>query len=121
MSIFASYPDIGSREDDDSTDGTVLAYEGSHRYPGAADRHATVGLASIPAWCVPGHDEPEDYVDYDCVGPWVRLDVTTPNPHGDLRTTNAQTVLLSETAARALAAQLVQWADQPKVHPVVKG
>jgi len=27
-------------------------------------------------------------------------------------------VLLSETAARALAAQLVAWADQPKAHPV---
>lgn len=118
MSIFASFPDIGSREDDDATDGTVLAYEGSHRYPGAADRHAAVGLAIIPAWCVPGHDEPEDY-DSDDLGPWVRLDVSTPNSDGNLRTSNAQMVLLSETAARALAAQLVAWADQPKVHPVV--
>lgn len=117
MSIFASYPDIGSREDDDTTDGTVLAYEGSHRYPRPGDPHATVGLASIPAWCVPGRGED----DSDDVGPWVRLDVTTPNPHCVMRTTDEQTVLLSETAARALAAQLVEWADQPKVHPVVKG
>lgn len=119
MSIFASYPDIGSREDDDTTDGTVLAYEGSHRYPKPGDPHANVGLATIPAWCVPGRDEPEDY-DSDDVGPWVRLDVSTPNSDGNLRTSNAQTVLLSEDAARALAAQLVAWADQPKVHPVVK-
>ncbi len=118
MSIFASFPDVGRGEDDYYMDGTVLAYGGSHHYPKPADPHASIGLASIPAWCVPGHDEPEDY-DSDDAGPWVRLDVTTPTPEGDLRTTDAQTVLLSETAARALAAQLVAWADQPKVHPVV--
>jgi hypothetical protein len=79
-------------------DGTVLAYTGSHRFPTADDPPATVDLASIPAWCVPGctNDTLSD------VGEYLRLSA------------DGADVILTETAVLKLYHQLGEWLMTPK-------
>lgn len=99
MSIFSSWPLIGADEHEDP-DGTVLAYQGSHRFPGPSDPDVTVEIGSIPAWCVPGHADAEDSTD---VGEYLRLTVTEDRD-----------VILTEAAAAELHAQLGEWLETPK-------
>jgi hypothetical protein len=121
--------------------GQVRSYADgfSNHHPNTAthEKPASVSLASIAPWCVPGHtgrrmdgfrcsgcDAQHDYP--EC-GPWVRLDLYSPNaltwwnpddlPNPQPAPIHAS-VVLDEAAARALAANLVAWADRPKVHPV---
>ena len=101
------------------------------------ERPAAVHLASIAPWCVPGHlyPVPGGTVcgtcrvghDYPECGPWVRLDLDSPNAltwwsKDDLPKPQPApffaSVVLDEPAARALAAHLIAWADRPKVYPV---
>ena len=65
----------------------------------------SIHLAHIPAWCVPGHETEEE--NYDEIAPWLRLSVDAGGGYLD--------VVLNEDAARALAADLVEWANYPKV------
>lgn len=99
MSIFSSGPLIGATEDGEP-DGTVLWYLNSARFPFPADPGMTVELASIPAWCVPGHAAAEDSTD---VGEYLRLTVAEDRD-----------VILTEAAAAELHTQLGQWLETPK-------
>lgn len=101
MSIFASWPVIGATEDGEP-DGTVLWYLNSSRFPFAADPGMTVEIASIPAWCVPGHAD-ADAEDSTDVGEYLRLTVTDEHD-----------VILTEAAAAELHTQLGRWLDTPK-------
>lgn len=100
MSFWASYPEIG---DDGEGPGTVLRWW--ERYPATDDSPASVSLAAIPSYCVPGNADDEST---DAVGPWLRLDTFDREWHP---------VVLDETAARTLRDQLTQWLDRTKVHP----
>ena len=121
--------------------GQVLSFADgfSNHHPTTArtkEGPAAVELASIAPWCVPGHDTDANaggcrtchaYHDYPECGPWVRLDLNSPHaltwwnpddlPNPQPAPIHAS-VVLDEAAARALAANLVAWADRPKVHPV---
>lgn len=99
MSIYSSWPVIGATEDGEP-DGTVLWYLNSARFPFPADPGMTVEIASIPAWCVPGHADAEDSTD---VGEYLRLTVTEDRD-----------VILTEAAAAELHAQLGEWLETPK-------
>ena len=125
--------------------GQVLSYADgfSNHHPDRAGTHehpAAVHLASIAPWCVPGHLYPTPggtvcetcrvEHDYPECGPWVRLDLDSPNaltwweleylPRPKPAPIHAS-VVLDEDAARALAANLIAWADRPKVYPVEEG
>jgi hypothetical protein len=122
--------------------GQVRSYADgfSNHHPNTAGTHehpACVGLDSIAPWCVPGHDQTRDLDwrcsacatvhDYPECGPWVRLDLYSPGaltwwtlddlPNPQPAPIHAS-VVLDEHAARALAANLLAWADRPKVYPV---
>lgn len=107
--------------------GNVLSYAAgfSNHYPdltGEHERPATVAIASIPVWCVPGHDEEND----DELGPWLRLEVAAPEtlnhwvkdvdgkpqiePEG-------ASVVLDEEAARSLRDDLSAWLGRAKAMP----
>lgn len=126
MSIWCSQETIGEDELD-TPNGHVRAYAAgwSNHYPSEdVEAPATLNLATIPTWCVPGHSE--EY--YEVIGPWLRLDLDSPNAltwwrkdaegnpvpepvHGS--------VVLDEVAVRQLRDQLTDWLDADKVHPVV--
>lgn len=124
MSIWCSWEDIGyDTFTGERVRGEVRSYASgfSNHYPttdGTYEQPANVGLAHIPVWCVPGHREEMD----ETVGPWVRLDVWTAEhsfdgggkPTGKY---DAASVVMDEAAARALAADLLSWADSPKAQP----
>lgn len=107
--------------------GEVLSYaEGfSNHYP-TRDREyeqrANVNINHIPAWCVPGHRD--DFSDR-LIGEWTRLDIFTAEhdfhqggkPNGQYISAS---VVMDEAAARALAADLLEWADRPKAYPVAE-
>lgn len=99
MSIFSSWPVIGATEDGEP-DGTVLWYLNSARFPFVADPGKTVEIASIPAWCVPGHADAEDSTD---VGEYLRLTVTEDRD-----------VILTDAAVLKLYHQLGDWLVTPK-------
>ena len=109
--------------------GNVISYaEGfSNHYPdltGSHERPAALALATIPEWCVPGHDNSGVY---DVVGPWLRVEVAAPevlnfwekddggNP---IVEAEGATVLLDIEAATALRDDLTKWLRQPKAMPV---
>lgn len=105
--------------------GDVRAYcDGwSNHYPthGFDDPVATVSLAHIPVWCVPGRDEESEEV-----APWVRLTVDsagaltwwTDDPADRPAPAPVHaSVVLDEDAARALRDDLDEWLAQPKAHP----
>ncbi|NNG36922.1 hypothetical protein [Nakamurella aerolata] len=97
MSIWASRTPIGWSADY----GKVKVCEDSHRYPDYDGGLSEVEVASIPAWCVPGH---EDQYESEAVGPWLRL-------------TGIESVVLDEQAVRVLCGQLCEWLAQDKVRP----
>lgn len=104
MSIYSTRIELGGA----NWSGRVLPYGGPHVQPVAADDvRAWVSTADIPAWCVPGHEAPDGGIG---VGEWLRLGI-------DSVQLGESTVLLDETAARALAHDLLAWADLPKVAP----
>lgn len=124
MSIWCSWRTIGHDEDDeDPQRGEVRSYAygwGNH-YPttdGQVEQPANVELAYLPAICVPGHQDEVD-VDED-MGPWLRLYMTSRQRiyiNGEPIGRKSAAVVIDEAAARHLAADLLEWANWPKVHP----
>lgn len=127
MSIWCSDQHIGY-DDDDRSGGEVRAYaEGwSNHYPTLdVEGPASVDLAHIPVYCVPGHNE-EAASRQGGVGPWLRLSINSPNARswwtktidGDPVPAPAYvTVVLDEAAARALRKQLTKWIKHDKAQP----
>ena len=113
MSIWAGGAEIGRAEDD-----VVLTYSDgwSNHYPTpGVERPAVVGLSEVPPWCVPGH---RDDTEAEAPGPWLRMHLFTQHRGGAPgRIERGATVLLSPEAARALAAELVRWADLDHTRP----
>src|SRR5262245_27104126 len=80
MSIWASHDPIGTEvRSDRARDfrGDVLSFATgwSSHYPstgGDVEQPAPVRLAIMPRWCVPGHEDEEDF---ESTGPWVRVDL----------------------------------------------
>lgn len=69
---------------------------------------AVVMTAHIPPWCVPGpHYGVTDLDEPDGVAGWLRLSLGSGNDWVD--------VLIDTQAARGLAADLLDWADHPKL------
>lgn len=117
---------LGDRPDPNVPEGGEVrsyAVGYSNHYPtrdGEYEQRANVGLAHCPVWCVPGHG---DDFDDEVIGEWVRLDVYTaehdfnkggkPTGRYDLAS-----VVMDEAAARALAADLLEWADRTKAYPI---
>lgn len=132
MSIWCSHEGIGF---DDSfrrarkpAGGQVRSYATgwSNHYPttsGKVERRASLDLASIAPWCVPGHEELAEIGngdDYAC-GPWLRLSIDSSehdykNPANVLGPAHAD-VVMDEAAVRELVRQLNVWLTRPKVHP----
>lgn len=121
MSIWSSWRDIGwdgLRKKPKMRHGEVRSYAAgwSNHYPttdGAVEQPASVGIASVPVWCVPGHAEEMT----DELGPWLRLDVDGWEGHGPGTKRQHCAVVLDEKAARALARDLRRWLKAPKAHP----
>lgn len=105
MSIYASLPGVGLDEFD-GPNGEVLTYMQSHVFPHPDNPRAAVGLASIPAWCVPGSEV--EYND-EAVAEYLRLDVLE-----DADGYITATVVLTVAGATALRDQLTTWLDEPK-------
>lgn len=127
MSIWSSWEEIGYDmvfRSPKPHRGQVRSYASgwSNHYPttdGAVEQPAAVGVASMPVWCVPGHED--DYSD-DTVGPWLRLEVASAQhswKDGGKPTglPEGAAVVMDEEAARSLAADLLAWADRPKALP----
>ncbi|MFJ9037935.1 hypothetical protein ACIRF8_15245 [Streptomyces sp. NPDC102406] len=105
MSIYATIPGIGNPTDGDHESGPPWVYQGSHILPDEDHpRGGAIGLAEIPSHITrDGRDgQPEDGRPW----PWLRVSVDAV-PGAD----DSSTVLLGPAQARALAAQLLQWAD----------
>lgn len=105
MSIYCSRVAVGHDEWPEEQVGRVVVHPGNmlrritKRWP-----QAGIETAHIPAWCdVPAGSND----DCDRVAPWLRLMVYT-------QASSTMTVLLDEAAARALAEDLLAWADAPK-------
>ena len=123
MSIWASHDPVGHDDHEPLRGGDVRSYATgwSNHYPttdGEVEQPAAVGIAHIPTWCVPGHRDADDYDDFP-LGPWVRLDVITHDHENGKPVSGpwSHSVVMDEAAARQLAADLLKWADAPKVHP----
>jgi hypothetical protein len=131
VSIWCSQEEIGYdwwRPRGRPRGGQVRSYANgwSNHYPttnGRVERRATVDLAAMSPWCVPGHRDSNGMLDgaFAC-GPWLRLGITTKEhdhkaPHKVLGEVDAS-VVMDEGAVRALRDQLTEWLDRPKVYPV---
>jgi hypothetical protein len=100
----------------------------SNHYPttdGAVERSAAVEVSYMPAWCVPGrgyHDEHDATDDFEALGPGLRLSVDSwaHNFHEPEAVTGRSdaTVVMDEAAVRCLVADLTEWLERPKAHPV---
>jgi len=110
MSIWCSQPAIGFddwfKRARKPHGGHVRSYATgwSNHYPttnGKVERRASIDLATIAPWCVPGN---EHNWDDRATGPWLRLSVNSD-------------VVMDEGAVRELVSQLTEWLDRPKVHP----
>ena len=125
MSIWCSGPLIGRdpHEVDPDVHVQVRSYANgwSNHYPntdGVVERDACIDVAVIPAWCVGGEVD-----DYEAAGPWLRLGLRSwqhdwSHP-ADVVGKMSASVVLDEAAVRALAGQLSEWLERPKVLPVV--
>lgn len=125
MSIWCSMPSIGHDDYEDESLGDVRSYATgwSNHYPttdGDVERPASIDLAYLPPYCVPGRrDDP--WAD-DEVGPWLRLGVSGWKhnyfkPEEVLGEEDIQ-VVLDVAAVQALADQLTEWLDRTVVYPV---
>lgn len=142
MSIWCSWPIVGHEDwldEHGPRGGQVLTYaEGfSNHHPdlgGEYERPAHVGIATIAPWCIPGHDQDGDNYactgcgeihDHPDVGSWVRLTMFGERAlswwGADGKPTEAPihaSVVLDESAARRLAADLLEWADLHLLKPI---
>lgn len=117
MSIYGTIFSVGEWPDglDEGTSPGVVRtreeqgpWRGSNVYPtDTTGCPASIGLAHIPPWCVPGHEGEE----VDGWGDRLRLDVSSERHHDDA------VIILDETAARNLATALLAWADGITHHP----
>lgn len=127
MSIWASLQGVGefyNEDDPQRPPGVVASFATgwSNHYPdpdNGPEKVASVGLALVPSWCVPGHRDTELY---DHVGPWLRLGVCSHEHdfhEGGKPTGNEEQadVVMDEDAVRSLVEQLTSWLDLPKVRP----
>lgn len=147
MSIWCSYPTIGWDDEGADVGGMVIDADGvrdpephwsggevrsyavgwSNHYPdGTAEYPASIDLADIAPWCVPGWWDRSDELDRE-VGPWLRMGVhsphavtywskdaegnPTPNPE-------VATVVLDVAAVQALYDQLGRWLAAEKITPI---
>ena len=127
MSIWCSHQDIGwddlAEDTSKPNGGEVRSYASgwSNHYPttdGNVEQPASVGVSTLPTWCVPGHEN--DYS--EGVGPWLRMHVLSwkhdycsggkPTAERD-----SAWVVMDPDAARALAAELLAWAEREHVQP----
>lgn len=122
MSIWASTDAVGQR--DHVLDGTVRTYADgwSNHYPGPdVERPASVGLAVIPAHCVPGRlDDAYDGDEDGAPGPWLRMSLLTESSRradGHPVIPDGATVVMTPDAARTLGQALTAWADGGHTHP----
>lgn len=89
-------------------------YRGSHLYPLLTTGHAWLDTASIPHWCIPGHDgegpgyecsaagcDAEADGDASDVAPYLRLGIGDASGH--------HTIALPRDGARALRDELTDW------------
>lgn len=139
MSIWCSWPNVGHEEhaEEPLRGGEVRTFADgfSNHHPdltGENELPAAVGLCHIAPWCVPGHDEDcarcKTSHDHPEVGEWVRLTVSAEdtlswwgaNEDGERPRhvgPQSMSVVMDEAAARQLAADLLEWANMPKVRP----
>lgn len=127
MSIWVSHPVIGWDDYPDPDEpnprgGEVRSYATgwSNHYPtrnGHVEQPASIHLASIPAWCVPGH---QDSTSDEEQGEWLRIDIESWahdwHSGGKVVTgPDSAAVVLDEAAARQLVADLTSWLAAPKL------
>lgn len=128
MSIWCSWPTIGFDGWDDEPQprgGQVRSYATgwSNHYPTTDDgveQPASVDLAHIAPWCVPGWSDDELSLDLE-VGPWLRLsldscETTTKEPVEVVSDVHAS-VVMDEAAVVALRDALTEWIETEKVQP----
>ena len=122
MSIWCPYNDIGNTEwPDEPSRGTVRSYAvgWSNHYPDdKVEQPSAIGVASIPAYCVPDHSDETD----GALGPWLQLSIDGWDHDHALRNKAAArraslSVVLDEEAVTSLVADLTAWLARPKVHP----
>jgi len=116
VSIWCSSPAIGQAANDAPRPGVVLTYADgfSNHYPDMTGSHewpASVEIAEIAPWCVPGHEECDECDEH--AGPWLRLSMWALGLNA--------AVVLDEAAARELAGDLLAWADRKKVTATKEG
>ena len=124
MSIWVSHEIVGHDVYPDGHEirgGQVRSYcEGwSNHYPTTdVEGEASIDLASIPVWCVPGHHDEFS----DDRGPWLRLGIhTEPGTWETERSSGPlsdRVVVMDEDAVRCLVDDLTAWLNTPKAHPV---
>jgi hypothetical protein len=108
MSIYASGYDIGM-DDVGSLTGTALEYQRSHVFPSPDHPRGAVYLASIPAHCVPGASEDEEWGSR--VAEFLRLSVAA---HGAMIAEDAD-VVLTVSGAVELRDALNDWLSRDKL------
>lgn len=122
MSIYGSGPIIGPDPDEPGawTGTPPLTYIASHIYPDPEQhRPVSIDTASIPHWCIPGHDGEGPGAECAAAGcdadadgyasglaPWLRLGLLHV---GDNTIEGLATVVLSTDAVRALRDELDDW------------
>lgn len=128
MSIWCSHDTIGF-DDSEPPSGQVRSYATgwSNHYPtttGDVEQEASVEIAHIAPWCVPGHRDIGDEWDGTgfVYGDWLRLDIYSQQHdfHSGGKPTGAPlsaSVVMDETAVRELRDQLTSWLDAKKVRP----
>ena len=126
MSIYGSTFSVGEVSpvwDDDNSPGVVLwrGIGGRNDWPidGEHYHRLSISGATIPAWCVPGHQGHEDPRNpccdgYATPGPWYRLGIYDEPPFDGPQSVEA---LLDEDAVRSLRDALTDWLDKPKARP----
>lgn len=128
MSIWCSWPSIGHNDDGDPKRGEVLSYaEGwSNHFPtldGSAELPASVDLAHVAPWCVPGHDECGSCDQAEHVGPWLRLTVFAEQALSfwtdpPTASTVHASVSMDRAAVEALVSDLTAWLAYEHVEAV---
>lgn len=115
MSIYCSRLSLSHDSHDETPARQRPAiYRGSHLYPLLADGRAYIDTASIPHWCIPGHDgegpgaectapgcDAEPDGDASGIAPYLRLDVGDESGH--------HTIVIPVDAARELRDELIDW------------
>jgi hypothetical protein len=93
----------------------------SNHYPTTDDvfeKKASIELAEIPAWCVPGHTFEAFEAIQTAIGPWLRLCISDAYQTTEPPDRNA--VVMDEKAVEALRDQLNLWLECKKIYPLDK-